>query len=164
MRNRERINGQNGWHNRGSGTQGAKGGESLVSKPLNDTTKKGTQPTLRGIMQNIKLQQIYAENSVKIQRKQGKQLPVSQNSHYRRYLDSKGFKFCKSQRHRQPSKFVVYFAYLDLVSHLSEHIVIHNLRKIMKYLILICGSLTIIWCISLLHCLPLLSLAKILLT
>ena len=26
MRNRERINGQNGWHNRGSGTQGAKGG------------------------------------------------------------------------------------------------------------------------------------------
>ena len=51
MRNRERINGQNGWHNRGSGTQGAKGGESLVSKPLNDTIKKGTQPTLRGIMQ-----------------------------------------------------------------------------------------------------------------
>ena len=41
MRNRERINGQNGWHNRGSGTQGAKGGESLVSKPLNDTIKKG---------------------------------------------------------------------------------------------------------------------------
>ena len=34
MRNRERINDQNGWHNRGSGTQGAKGGgESMVSKP-----------------------------------------------------------------------------------------------------------------------------------
>ena len=35
MRNRERINSQNGWHNRGFDTQGAKGwgGESMVSKP-----------------------------------------------------------------------------------------------------------------------------------
>ena len=29
MRNRERINGQNGWHNRGSSTQGAKGIQTL---------------------------------------------------------------------------------------------------------------------------------------
>ena len=47
---------------------------------------------------------------------------------------------------------------MDLVLHISEHIVIHNLRKIMKYLILIWGSPTIISRISLLHCLPLLFL------
>ena len=52
-----------------------------------------------------------------------------------------------------------FWAYLNLVSRLSEHICNPQLRKIMKYLILIWGFLTITLHISLLYYLPLLLLA-----
>ena len=39
---------RNGWHNRSSGTQGAKGGESMVSWTLKWHYKRGRQPTLKG--------------------------------------------------------------------------------------------------------------------
>ena len=34
MRNKERTNHQNGWHNRGSDTQGAKEGELMLPRTL----------------------------------------------------------------------------------------------------------------------------------
>ena len=45
---------RNGWHNRGSGTQGAKGGESIVSWTLKWYYKKRRQPTLKrdGVIEN----------------------------------------------------------------------------------------------------------------
>ena len=48
MRNRERINGQNGWHNRGFGTQGAKGGRINGIQTLKWHYKKGEVANIKG--------------------------------------------------------------------------------------------------------------------
>ena len=51
MRNRERISCQNGWHNRGSSTQGTKGGgggNQWLPQTLKGHYKRGRQPTLKG--------------------------------------------------------------------------------------------------------------------
>ena len=48
MRNRERINDQNGWHNKGSSTQGAKGGRINGIQTLKWHYKKGEVANIKG--------------------------------------------------------------------------------------------------------------------
>ena len=50
MRNRERINSQNGWHNRGFDTQGAKGGGGRINgiQTLKWHYKKGEVANIKG--------------------------------------------------------------------------------------------------------------------
>ena len=69
IRNRERIKGQNGWHNRGFGTQGVKGGRINGIQTLKWHYKKGEVANIKGHDAECKSQQNYAEKSVKIQRK-----------------------------------------------------------------------------------------------